>query len=42
MYYVVQEPAPLPAQTGFGFTLSLNGIAALAPIINPIMPLPVP
>ena len=42
MYYVVQEPAPLPAQTGFGFTISLNGIAALAPIINPIMPLPVP
>ncbi|MHB8542779.1 MAG: LPS-assembly protein LptD [Leptospirales bacterium] len=42
MYYVVQEPAPLPAQTGFGFTITLNGIASLAPILNPIMPLPVP
>ena len=42
MYYVVEEPAPLPAQTGFGFTITLNGIASLAPIVNPISPIPVP
>lgn len=42
MYYVVEEPSPLPAQTGFGFTLTLNGIASLAPILNPISPVPVP
>ncbi len=42
MYYIVEEPAPLPPQTGFGFTITLNGIASLAPILNPIMPLPVP
>ncbi|MHB1285811.1 MAG: LPS-assembly protein LptD [Leptospirales bacterium] len=42
MYYIVEEPSPLPPQTGFGFTITLNGIASLAPILNPIMPLPVP
>ena len=42
MYYIVNEPAPLPVQTGFGFTISLNGVAALAPIMNVIMPPVVP
>ncbi|MDA8028198.1 MAG: LPS export ABC transporter periplasmic protein LptC [Nitrospiraceae bacterium] len=42
MYYIVNEPAPLPVQTGFGFTVSLNGVAALAPIMNVISPPVVP
>lgn len=42
MYYIVNEPAPLPVQTGFGFTISLNGVAALAPIMNVIAPPIVP
>ncbi len=42
MYYIVNEPAPLPVQTGFGFTISLNGVAALAPIVNIIAPPLVP
>jgi len=42
MYYIVNEPSPLPVQTGFGFTISLNGVAALAPIMNVISPPVVP
>ena len=42
MYYIVNEPVPLPIQTGFGFTVSLNGVAALAPIMNVISPPIVP
>ena len=42
MYYIVNEPSPLPVQTGFGFTISLNGVAALAPINNVISPAVVP
>lgn len=42
MYYIVDEPAPLPVQTGFGFTVTLNGVAALAPIMNVISPPIVP
>lgn len=42
MYYIVNEPSPLPVQTGFGFTISLNGVAALAPIMNVIAPPVVP
>ncbi len=42
MYYIINEPAPFPVQTGFGFTVTLNGVAALAPILNVVSPPIVP
>jgi LPS-assembly protein len=42
MYSLVIEPAPLPVQTTYGFSLTLNGIAGIGQLISPVMPPPVP
>jgi LPS-assembly protein len=42
MYSMVIEPAPLPVQTTYGFSLTLNGIAGIGQLISPVIPPPVP
>lgn len=42
MYSLVIEPAPLPVQTTYGFSLTLNGVAGIGQLISPVIPPPVP